>query len=284
MRTLLTTTAIVLLTGGAAMAACQDRMQSFSDSYGVYADEQVRQTRSFEIRDTLRELRSAARTLSENGMEEACENVVDAVEAIHAAAPEPAPVAGNGNISRELKTEGEPAEAATDGQQTAEAARDKQADAKDDEIARSSATKDGEQTAETEGGPAEQMRDRRLMAFEAGTSNMLLDNLVGYNVYNLEDDFLGEIDGLVVDENDKPTHVVIGHGGFWGIGDKEAIIPAEMLAYSQSEDVFYLDVTEEQLSNAPDYDLKDGAWVQDTDEASINKWWEDTGVKPAHKG
>ena len=49
--------------------------------------------------------------------------------------------------------------------------------------------------------------------------------LAGVNIYNSKDESIGEVNELVVDKNGSIQAVVIGVGGFLGIGEKNVALP-----------------------------------------------------------
>ena len=106
----------------------------------------------------------------------------------------------------------------------------------------------------------------------------------GYNVYNYRDEFLGEIDGLLIQAGQAPTHMIVGHGGFLNIGDDEAAIPMDMMRWDPEYEVFYVNLTEEQLENAPDYDLVDGKWVVDDNDAYYQEIGDGDPMKKSEAG
>ncbi|MEX2121616.1 MAG: PRC-barrel domain-containing protein [Pirellulales bacterium] len=89
---------------------------------------------------------------------------------------------------------------------------------------------------------------------------------------------LGKIDDLVVDtKSGKLRYAALSFGGFLGVGDKLFAIPWEAfkIGYDPDDDKYYLtvlDLTEEQLKNAPGFDkdrwpdFADPQWSVDIDE------------------
>lgn len=56
--------------------------------------------------------------------------------------------------------------------------------------------------------------------------------VIGVNVYNANNENLGEINELLVDQSGKVQAVVIGVGGFLGMGERYVAIPFEKLQWS----------------------------------------------------
>ncbi|MBP2230641.1 sporulation protein YlmC with PRC-barrel domain [Azospirillum agricola] len=50
------------------------------------------------------------------------------------------------------------------------------------------------------------------------------DQLLGKNVYGRDNDKLGEVDDVILDSNGQAKQLVIGSGGFLGIGEKKVAV------------------------------------------------------------
>ena len=55
--------------------------------------------------------------------------------------------------------------------------------------------------------------------------------VIGVNVYNENNDKIGEIEELIVDKSAKVDNVVIGVGGFLGMGEHYVAVPMEKLKW-----------------------------------------------------
>jgi len=58
-----------------------------------------------------------------------------------------------------------------------------------------------------------------------------LSKIKGLNVYNNNNDKLGDIDDVLVDKSGQIKAVIIGVGGFLGIGDHQVAVPFEQLKF-----------------------------------------------------
>jgi hypothetical protein len=88
-------------------------------------------------------------------------------------------------------------------------------------------------------------------------SDWLASNLIGVSVSNPANESIGSITDLISDENGKVIGVIVGAGGFLGIGEKDVAIRFEDLKLSrdQNNDVTALvDISQETLAAAPDYE------------------------------
>jgi hypothetical protein len=99
---------------------------------------------------------------------------------------------------------------------------------------------------------------------------------VGKDVKNLQGEDLGEVKDFVRDENGEISLVIISHGGFLGMGKKDVAVPYSAFSYNESEDHAVLDVSEDQLANAPEI----GADENLTDRAFAEEVYRHFGERP----
>jgi sporulation protein YlmC with PRC-barrel domain len=88
-------------------------------------------------------------------------------------------------------------------------------------------------------------------------SDWLASNLVGVSVVNANNESIGSITDLISDENGKVMGVILGAGGFLGIGQKDVAIRFEDLKLSRDEDndvTALVDINQDTLASAPDYE------------------------------
>lgn len=80
---------------------------------------------------------------------------------------------------------------------------------------------------------------------------VLLSKLKDANVKSSQDENLGEIEEILVEpQTGKIQYVVLGRGGFLGIGEKHVAVPWEALSL-QAENQFTLNVDKDRLKSAP---------------------------------
>ena len=56
--------------------------------------------------------------------------------------------------------------------------------------------------------------------------------LIGVNVYNAQNEKLGDINELIVDSSGRIAGAVIGVGGFLGMGEHDVMVPMDRLRFS----------------------------------------------------
>ncbi|MBJ3777294.1 PRC-barrel domain-containing protein [Acuticoccus mangrovi] len=92
--------------------------------------------------------------------------------------------------------------------------------------------------------------------FEQSPDTFLASTLLDTVVMNASDEKIGDINDMVITADGQVSGVVIGVGGFLGIGEKDVAIELSRLDISEDEDgdlVFMLDATEEELKAAPEF-------------------------------
>jgi hypothetical protein len=74
----------------------------------------------------------------------------------------------------------------------------------------------------------------------------------GTPVYNRQDERLGAIHSVMIEKRSgKIAYAVLSFGGFLGMREHVHPVPWEMLTYDVDMDAYVVDVTRDQLKNAP---------------------------------
>ena len=81
-----------------------------------------------------------------------------------------------------------------------------------------------------------------------------VDNIIGADVRNLKDEDLGDIDDVVLDDQGRVSYVLIGRGGFFGLGQDLVPVRWQDLQALPQMDTFVLDVPQEVFEDAPTID------------------------------
>ncbi len=112
-----------------------------------------------------------------------------------------------------------------------------------------------------------------------GPRLMGADTLIGNDVYNSEDEDLGDIKEIMLDmHTGKVAYAVLSFGGFLGMGEKLFAVPWQALKLDTVEKRFVLDVDKERLKTAPGFDPDN--WPDMADQTWINQIHNYYGTKP----
>lgn len=91
-----------------------------------------------------------------------------------------------------------------------------------------------------------------------GPRLMGADTLMGEDVYNRQDEDLGDIKEIMLDmETGRVSYAVLSFGGVMGMGDKLFAVPWEALQLDTANKRFILDIDKSRLENAPGFDKND---------------------------
>ncbi|TVP59240.1 MAG: PRC-barrel domain containing protein [Halomonadaceae bacterium] len=88
------------------------------------------------------------------------------------------------------------------------------------------------------------------------------DDLIGNDVRNRQtDEDIGNISDLIIDEDGRISAVVVGTGAFMGMGGADVAISwdrVEQVRDGEDDVSLYVDMTQEELEQAPEYDNEEG--------------------------
>jgi hypothetical protein len=86
-------------------------------------------------------------------------------------------------------------------------------------------------------------------------------------VYDKGQNTVGKIDDVLIDKSGKITALMVGVGGFLGVGEKDVALPFTAVRSEKKNDKWYLtvDETKDSLKNAAGYKYNSSttAWVPD---------------------
>ncbi|RVV96633.1 PRC-barrel domain containing protein [Mesobaculum littorinae] len=89
-------------------------------------------------------------------------------------------------------------------------------------------------------------------------TELTAEDLDGTTVYGTDDESIGEIGELLLDDEGNIEEIVVNVGGFLGIGEKPIAVGFDQLSVLRSDDGsdvrVYMDATEEQLEAQPRYE------------------------------
>ena len=101
------------------------------------------------------------------------------------------------------------------------------------------------------------------------TGQWRASKLIGVNVYNQQNEKLGEVDALILSPNGQIAGAVIGVGGFLGMGERDVMVPLNQLRFTNEgsattgsardgdrkwyPDRAVLNATKDQLKQMPEF-------------------------------
>jgi sporulation protein YlmC with PRC-barrel domain len=93
-------------------------------------------------------------------------------------------------------------------------------------------------------------------------------NYYKQDVYDRADNKVGAVDDVLIDRQGRITALIVGVGGFLGVGEKDVSEPFNRVQMTKKNDKWYLvmDANKDALQNAPGlrYDRNATTWVPDT--------------------
>jgi len=109
--------------------------------------------------------------------------------------------------------------------------------------------------------------DTKIMT-DVPPNSMPVTNFYKQNVYDPGNNKIGEVDDVLVGADGKINALVIGVGGFLGIGEKHVIVPFTAVKADRKDNKWQLvmNSSKEELKAAPGfkYDRTNTVWVKET--------------------
>ena len=101
----------------------------------------------------------------------------------------------------------------------------------------------------------DEQRQRRSDPLAHGRHDLIgSDRVEGTNVYRSDGKKIGEIERVMIDKiSGQAAYAVMGFGGFLGMGEDHYPIPWARLAYNERLGGYEINLTDDQLKNAPHY-------------------------------
>jgi len=86
---------------------------------------------------------------------------------------------------------------------------------------------------------------------------MMASNLIGSTVYNAANENVGDVNDVVLSKDGKVQAVIIGVGGFLGLGEKDVAVPMSMIQFVKDENnnmKYTISASRQDLEQAPAFD------------------------------
>jgi sporulation protein YlmC with PRC-barrel domain len=109
--------------------------------------------------------------------------------------------------------------------------------------------------------------DTKIMT-DVPPNSMPVTNYYKQNVYSPDNNKIGDVDDVLLGADGKINALVIGVGGFLGIGEKHVIVPFTAVKADRKDNKWQLTMnsSKDELKAAPGfkYDRTNAVWVKDT--------------------
>jgi sporulation protein YlmC with PRC-barrel domain len=92
------------------------------------------------------------------------------------------------------------------------------------------------------------------------------------DVYDAQNNKIGDVNDILLEKDGRVSAVIVGVGGFLGVGEKDVAVPFNALEVTEKDGDRYLvmNATKESLEKAPGFtfDREKGVWVPATKQPS----------------
>lgn len=240
---LIATVSALAITASAGVAHAECKLPA-----NATYSKQDRAVKSGDVRRNLRTLRRAANVLRDHGRDEACEEVVEAINEIIKN-----PDAEKTWVTNYSKRTG-------------------------DKTVMKRYERYGDKTWQDRA----KTRMQKAMPITEAKGKITADNLIGADVVGLNNDTIGEINDVIMTSDGKASYILLDFGGFLGLGQEHTAIPFEKLMVSYDEDgdpTYFLAATEDMLEKAPRFKRGDRNWISDDKWMKENRAYYDKHVK-----
>lgn len=102
------------------------------------------------------------------------------------------------------------------------------------------------------------MQTQRYISAVPGEGRQVSE-LMGVNVRTADDENIGSVNDLIVNKDGQIVAVVVGVGGFLGMGEKDVAISWDSVTQTgtANERELRIDATRDELSSAPEFEKQD---------------------------
>jgi len=115
--------------------------------------------------------------------------------------------------------------------------------------------------------PAVAQQSSKILSNVPGQSVTVTD-WYKQNVYDASNSKIGDVRDILLSSDGKVSAVIVGVGGFLGMGEKDVAVPFDAIKHTTRDGKVYLtmDATKDQLKAAPGmrYDRNATTWMPDT--------------------
>jgi hypothetical protein len=109
-------------------------------------------------------------------------------------------------------------------------------------------------TAETQPATTDQSTTQTTEQALAAPQGFLASNVIGATVYSQDDQSIGDINDIILSPEGQPSQVIVGVGGFLGMGEKDVVLDMSKLKMAAMENgslKIIVQTTPEELKSMP---------------------------------
>ncbi|MEL7302259.1 MAG: PRC-barrel domain-containing protein [Pseudomonadota bacterium] len=90
-----------------------------------------------------------------------------------------------------------------------------------------------------------------------GTSQLRASNIMGASIMNGQDESIGDVNDIIVTQDGKIDRIIVGVGGFLGMGERNVALSMDQLNFNTNTDgnlKVMTQLTKNELKNMPAYE------------------------------
>lgn len=138
--------------------------------------------------------------------------------------------------------------------------------------------------AQTPPATAQQTTSPATKSMSAPAASADTRKLIGRNIQNAQNETIGEIKSVFIGKDGKVDSVMVGVGGFLGVGEREVRLAWNELNVSENGEKVTVNMTKDQLKAKPEYKYSDASWRgQVFNDAGVWKTTDATRADPANR-
>ena len=114
-------------------------------------------------------------------------------------------------------------------------------------------------TAETQPATTDQSTTQTTEQALAAPEGFLASNVIGATVYSQDDQSIGDINDIILSPEGQPSQVIVGVGGFLGMGEKDVVLDMSKLKMAATDNgslKIIVQTTPDELKNMPAFTKK----------------------------
>jgi len=114
-------------------------------------------------------------------------------------------------------------------------------------------------TAETQPATTDQSSTQPTEQALAAPEGFLASNVIGATVYSQDDQSIGDINDIILSPEGQPSQVIVGVGGFLGLGEKDVVLDMSKLKIAATDSgkvKIIVQTSPEELKNMPAFTKK----------------------------